>query len=227
MKLIDFLSQYYYCLGLMVLVETIALAITIRYYRRHKELRVFPYYLTFSLLEVWAGFIFSVAGTHTPLKHAPGIIANIFMLFEYSLCNFIILRHISSKGRRRAIYINSLLFVGVLAFAISKNYHFAYQATFFLFESVFLLLPCLLYFYELFVSVQPTPLKDQPSFWVVTGFLFLNACSIPMLMTVARAGHYHAAVYSLNYILYSIFSILLIRAYRCPPQNRPVHAPAR
>jgi len=227
LKLVDFLSQYYYCLGLMVLVETIALAVTIRYYQRHKILRVFPYYLAFSLLEVWAGFIFSVAGTHTPLKYAPGVIANIFMLFEYSLCTFIILRHISSKGRRRAIYINALIFVAILAFAISKNYHLAYQATFFSFESIFLLLPCLLYFYELFVSVQPAPLKDQPSFWVVTGFLFLNACSIPMLITVPRAGQYHTAVYSLNYVLYSIFSILLIRAYRCPSQNLPVHGRAR
>jgi hypothetical protein len=168
----------------------------------------------------------SNAGNHMPLKHAPGIITNIFMLFEYSLCNFIILRQISSKGRRRAIYINALIFVAILAFAISENYHFAYQATFFFFESLFLLLPCLLYFYDLFVSVQPAPLKDQPAFWVVTGFLFLNACSIPMLMTVAEAGHYHAAVYSLNYILYAIFSILLIRAYRCPPLKQPGHARA-
>jgi hypothetical protein len=226
LKLVDFLSQYYYCLSLMILVETFALAVSIRYYHRHKILRVFPYYLAFSLLEVWSGFILSSAGNHMPLKHVPGVIANIFMLFEYSLCNFIILRQISSKGRRRAIYINTLIFVAVLAFAILENYHFAFQATFFFVESLFLLLPCLLYFYELFVSVQPAPLKDQPVFWVVTGFLFLNACSIPMLMTVGQAGHYHEAVYSLNYILYAIFSILLIRAYRCPSLKQPGHVRA-
>jgi hypothetical protein len=93
------------------------------------------------------------------------------------------------------------------------------HAGYFLLESVFLVPPCLLYFYERFLTVNLQPLKEQPSFWVVTGVLFLNSCSIPLQLTFGYLGKYREAAFSLNYILYSIFFILLIRAYLCSPEK--------
>lgn len=226
MKLFAFLSQFYYSLGGMVLAELVALGVAIKYYRRHKILRIFPYYLLLSLMEVWTDYLSGIGDRPVSLINLHGGVSNVFMLFEYSVCTLFILRYISSRGRRRAIYINSLLFAGLLAFALIQNWRNAYQANFFFWESFFLLLPCLLYFYDLFVSAQPGSLTDQPSFWVVTGFLFLNACTIPMLLAVLMLGRYHVIALSLNYILYIVLCILLIRAYRCPPVKPCVNAPA-
>jgi hypothetical protein len=83
--------------------------------------------------------------------------------------------------------------------------------------------PCLIYFYQLFQTNDPQPLKDQPAFWVITGVLFLKACSIPLLLTVDLMTGYQNSAYTLNYILYTVLFVLLIRAYLCPsPKSQPL-----
>jgi hypothetical protein len=67
-------------------------------------------------------------------------------------------------------------------------------------------------------------LKNQPSFWIITGILFLNTSSIPMLLTAGLLGNYSAAAFCLNFILYSILFILIIRAYLCTPVNQSTYA---
>jgi hypothetical protein len=88
--------------------------------------------------------------------------------------------------------------------------------------TIFLVPPCLVYFYELFMTVNLRSITNQPAFWIVTGLFFLNACNVPLMMTAAYLENYFDAAYSLNYILFGIFFILLIRAYLCTP-DKPTH----
>jgi len=224
LTLFQFLSQYYYTVGLLILIELVALAVSIKNYRRHRTLRVFTYYTIFSLTEIWGQFIQMNLGDTTLLRNINGGFTNVFMIFEFILCIVIIVRHLSSKARRTAVLIDALLFGAVLTADVIRHPHFLYSEVFFFSESFFLLLPCLLYIYDLFVSAPAGRLRDEPSFWIITGFLILNACSIPMYITGGFSGSYQTALFSLNFILYSVLFILLIRAYSCPPENRATHA---
>jgi len=86
-----------------------------------------------------------------------------------------------------------------------------------------MVLPCLLYFYELFQDVSLKPLKNQPAFWIVTAFLFHNACTIPYALTGGFLGKYQVAATSVVYFLYSIVFLFIIRANLCSPENNGDH----
>jgi hypothetical protein len=219
-KLLNFLAQSFYCAGLMVLMTMAALVVSITHYRRHKSLRIFAYYIALSLLSDITAFFAFPYPTDWNFRLVVFIATtNAFLLFEFIGCTLFILRYIGSPLRRRIIRINGLLFFGLLIFGVAMIYPHVMEMYYVVLASVFLVLPCLIYFYELFLTANPRPLTDQPAFWVVTGILFLHACDIPLQMTVYFLGSYQEAAYTLNYILYSIIFILLIRAYLCAPEN--------
>jgi len=216
----------------MILFTVAALIIGIVHYKRHRNLRILTWYIAFSLFQdISCSYAF-------PHRH-PGnfrvdqmyVTAIGFMLFEFIACNLFILRCIHSPQRRRVIKINALLYFGLMAvdaaltFPDFSRMYDMYAMYYVLPESFFLVLPCLIYFYELFLTRNLRPLTGQPAFWVITGILFLNACEIPLLVAsklLKESTHYFNEAFSLNYILYSILFGLLIRAYLCPPEsNRP------
>jgi hypothetical protein len=211
----------------MLLVELITLIVSVLNYRRHRTLRVFTYYILFSMAQMFADLAYFGFGKTIILKNFLISFTNLFMLFEFSVGIIYILRNISGKGRKIAIYIDAALYLGLLALVGIKDFRFLYQGSFFLFESFFMLLPCLLYYYDLFISGRSERLTDEPSFWIVTGFVLLDACSIPMYMAWSFTGRDQDDIYAMNYILYTILFLLMIRAYRCPPINPPSHAAYR
>ena len=220
-KLLDLLAQSYYCAILMFLATMAALVISIIHYRRHRNLRIFTCYIALSLLQ-------DLSTTYVIYSDAPlwnfWVVLMItltiaFVLFGFIACNLFILHYIGSPLKRRIIWINGLLYFGILIFAAAKTYFRLSEMFLAVLESIFLVPPCLVYFYELFSTVNLQPLKSLPAFWVVTGILFLNACAIPLYLTVEYLGSYTQVSYTLNYILFSAFFILLIRAYLCPSEN--------
>jgi hypothetical protein len=218
LNLFSYLSGYYYCVGIMVVSAVAAFLISLKYYGLHKELRIFTYYIALSIIQDMTVFFFlGRQWEKGPFYRVAGYFTNFFMLAEYSIFVLFILAFISSRKRKWVIWINSLVFFGVVLRIWIGMPAFLYSGELFLVESLFLILPCLLYFYELLMHVSPEPLKNDPSFWVVTGILFLNACSIPLLLTRHMLGKYSEAAYSLNYLLYAILFLLLNRAYRCKP----------
>jgi hypothetical protein len=209
----------------MFMTALAALVVSLRYYNRHRDLRIFTYYILFSLLQSLTDFF--VHGAKLDEITSRIILAsfeNVFMLFEFIVCSYFILQHLISGRRRRAVKVNALIYFCFLLWVGGRHYKAIYMNTFFFYESIFLVLPCLLYFYELFLYIRPEPLKNQPSFWIITGILFLNASSIPMLLTAGLLGNYSAAAFCLNFILYSILFILIIRAYLCTPVNQSTYA---
>lgn len=204
----------------MIFCTIAALVVSILYYGRHRNLRIFTFYIAASLVQDIAAFYvfpFPARGSFRIILLADSII--VFILFEFIAGNLFILRYIGSPLRRRIIRVNGLLFFALVIFITILTYPRIKDWYYVIPESVFLVLPCLLYFYELFMTVNLHPLKDQPAFWAVTGILFLNACDIPLLLTANFMGSYFDGAFALNYILYSILFVLLIRAYLCPAEN--------
>ena len=206
----------------MIFFTIVALVVGIIRYRYHRTLRIFTWYIAFSLLtDLIASYIYA----YWPRGSFPMKVMNAttitFSLFEFVVCNLFILHYISSQPRRRIIRISGLLYFAVLLFVVFVTYPLYYDEYYTVPEAIFLVIPCLFYFYELFLTRNLRPLTDQPAFWVVTGILFLNACDIPLLVTANFMGNAHDfnEAYSLNYVLYSILFVLLIRAFLCPPEE--------
>ncbi len=88
-------------------------------------------------------------------------------------------------------------------------------------EFFFLLLPCLVYFYESFnLKINfIKPLKEIPSFWVSTGLFFYITVSLPLLLIGNNLISYNLNIFdimfSLHYLSLSILFICLSKAFSC------------
>jgi hypothetical protein len=218
MKPLSWLVQNQYTILLMILTGIAALVVGIKNYRRHRELRIFTFYVLFSLTQDASDFFRCMCpkGAIAPMI-IEGCITLGFMLFEFGVWTFFILSHITSAKRRMIVKIIPIVFV---VLTICFIWWKSGEVNFLLLNCTLLALPCFFYFYELFLSVHEKPLKDQPSFWVITGMLFFSCCSIPLYLIMNAFGKSANETFSLNYILYSLFFSLLIRAYCCKPATK-------
>lgn len=204
----------------MILLSLVAFIVSVKYYGRHKTLRIFPYYLGFSLLQSAADCYRHMAfkGEHIPTMLGL-MVDTAFLVFEFLVCNLFILHFISVAGRRLILIVNAVVYVVLLIALYAVKFPTIPFTSLFLLQSIALIPPCLVYFFELFLTVNAKSLKDQPPFWIVTGILFLNGWSIPLYLSLDYLGAYAGSAFALNDVLYSILFILLIRAYRCSPEG--------
>jgi hypothetical protein len=217
--------------GLMVLFTVAALVVGIIYYKRDPNLRILTWYIASSLIQD-ISCMYAFPDRRFGHFRVDQMYAACFgfILFEFIACNLFILNYVHTPQRRRIIRFSALLFFGFLT--VDALLTFPRMYTMFMLyyvvpECFFLVIPCLIYFYDLFLTKNLRPLKDQPAFWVITGILFLNACDIPLLLTadLMRGSSHYSEIYSLNYILYIILFAFLIRAFMCPPENTKSNDP--
>lgn len=215
---IDFWSQLF-----MILTALGAFIFSIKYAYRNKQLRFIPYYVMASILQDSAGFYNEYLNKDAGRteKIIQNISGNMFLLVEFIvLTNFLLNSTISGSIRRVTRIVSGLFLLCICLYwlggtASAPNfYNWSPQA--FALESLLLIIPCLFYFYELFKLLHPVKLNDHPSFWVVTGILFYNSCSIPLFLLLPfiknNLPSYYEIFISLNNILYGIFFLLLTRA---------------
>ena len=199
--MISYLAQSYYSMVVMVIATVAALVVSIKYYGRHKDLRIFTYYVAFSLIEDVIGLCGYMAPDRRSAYLPTSIAINSFALFEFIICHLFILHYIMSPKRKLIIKINLFVYPVILAFLLIKNYPASIYTPYFLLGCIFLVIPCLLYYYELFQNVNLQPLKNQPAFWIVTAFLFHNACNIPYALTrilsrqIPAGGHFCSVLF--------------------------------
>ncbi len=106
MKPLSWLVQNQYTILLMILTGIAALVVSIKNYRRHRELRIFTFYVLFSLTQDASDFFrcMSPKGAIAPMI-IEGCITLGFMLFEFWVWTYFILSHITSVKRRMIVKI--------------------------------------------------------------------------------------------------------------------------
>jgi hypothetical protein len=207
----------------MLLTALGAFIFNLRYAYNDKLMRFIPYYVMASFIQDSIGFYNEYINKNkgSTDEIVQNISGNIFLLVEFLLLTNFLLKSIVSKTKRNVTRAISVLFLCYLCtFWLARinpvpNFYKG-SAGFYSLESLILVIPCLFYFYELFKLLHPVNLNDHPSFWVVTGILFYHSCSIPLFLIIPVIRHnfslYYEIAFSLNYILYGIFFLLLIRA---------------
>jgi hypothetical protein len=207
---------------MMIIITGVAFVISVRKGENRKQLKIIGLYILCSL-------IFDIISLFQELFVAPrqlgeeieSVALNIFLLAEFTLLNYFFLVNISTRSRRiivRLFFFAFFLWIGILWFGKKAAfYHFLPQ--FVVIESLCIIIPSLLFLFDLFDTSKILILKHHPPFWVAAGVLFYNSCSIPLFLLFpyfeTKMPMYFNAAMALNYILYSFLFLLFIRAYLC------------
>lgn len=199
----------------MVLTGIIAFGISIRYFRRHRELRIFSFYLLFSLVQIGTDFFRYIRPPGERLPVILEVLSTLgFMLFENIVCIVYIYKSVISRTRKRIIAGFPLFFVAGFILMMKMRGE-AGIFVFFLMDCIALTIPCFVYFYEQFLYASEKSLNRQPAFWVITGILFLNCLSIPLYLLSGMKSHDLQQASTVNFLLYAVMYSMLARAFLC------------
>ena len=215
----------------MLVTALIAFIYSLRNYSRHRGFRIIPYYIGFFLFQaLLVDFYWYLSVQDRSALAIERLSSTAFTIFELLVFSLLILQYIIGPGRRLAIKLNvavffvvqTLFYLGVLPRILTLQMY--------LLEPLALVLPGVLYYYELITIVNPKALRDRPSFWIVSGILYLSVTSVTSMLTFEYIGRFGDAAFALGNIFYSILFVLWMRAYKCSPDewmvapdNRKMH----
>jgi hypothetical protein len=222
-KIFEFLALHNYCEGIMIFTALITFIFSLRHYRTHRAFRIIPYYIAFCLAQAMVDcYVYSSPRGDRFAFSLEDISTAAFTIFEFCVFSLLILPYITGAGRRLAIKLNVVLFFLAEALLYLRTFPRVSIYSMCLVELIALVPPCLIYFYELFTSMNTKALKDRASFWIVTGILYLGICSFTLLLSFEYMGRFGDGAYALGNLFYSILFVLFIRAYKCSPEKRVV-----
>jgi hypothetical protein len=192
-------------------------------------MRFFPFYISCLLLvfsSVYASLYFPTAYEFTTSKFNFTNYADyFFILVELFVFTRFFLKIVVSKKIKATLLVLSVLFIPYFFLELYFDKYFprsiseTSQSRVYTVESLVLLLPCFVYFYELFKKPPTLDLKNEPSFWIVTGWSFFATCTLPysLMENYLRNSHSElmTELYSVFYIFYALLFTMVIRAYLC------------
>lgn len=220
MKFFEFLALHDYFEGLMIFVCLIAFIFSLRYYRRHRALRIVPYYIAIWLLMDGVEFYNYISPRGDRFANAlDNIGAVIITIFEFCVFSLLILRFIEGARRRLAIKLNTVIFFIAEIFLYFRAYPRNPIISMCMLEAAALVLPCVFYFYELFTNMNTKALKDRPSFWIVTGIIYQGVYNACLTLSMAYMGRFSDGAYDFAILFYCILFVLFMRAYKCKPEE--------
>lgn len=182
-------------------------------------LRVFPVYcfVSFSVEMLVNIYFYGARG--------PGVtyltLYNLFTVFELSLFSWF-LYHVIRSRRMRQVMILLLLLYGWFFIQYTRandiNRHLNKPAI--VLESILLIIPCLVFFRELFIRPEPVDLLQEPSFWMVTGILFYFGSIFPYFLSMQYLETHgmitiSRTLYTINNFSLAITHLLFIKGYTC------------
>jgi apolipoprotein N-acyltransferase len=151
---------------------------------------------------------------------------SVFMLCEVLLLNWLLVKLIKSRIGKIIIYSLSFAFIAFAFFFwwVTNSFD-AFPATLTVVESIVLLIPCLLYYYQNVGASVHGKSFSLFEYWVVTGVFVCFASMIPIFSLLKRLSSELKSVveglYTFNYLAYCIlFSCFLIAVQRRKLENR-------
>ena len=139
----------------------------------------------------------------------------IYMILEYSMYTYLLLLFINSELIKKYLKISMIIFLLIVnIFWFSQLSFVRTFSMISLTQSVFLLLPAFYYFYEILNAPPVLELSQEPSFWIVTGIVFLQICLIPIYIGLVTINKI-IPIQSLDYLGYIILIILFLKGISC------------
>jgi hypothetical protein len=225
--LLVYLGSSYYTYVLSDIAALLGIIVFVAKNNKNHPVYVFVYYLMGYFLLGLLFFISALFPTSKALRQAATFCDYIFTLFEFLIFVSFFIKILQNAGYKKLIKILRFLFMNVGAFLfiydICSFARIKVNATFFLFtfEAIILLIPCLLYYLEIFQSKPTLNLLQNASFWVVTGLFFFMISTLPYSILIKKIYEtswlIYSHLFSLFYIFYIILFFMITRAYLCKP----------
>lgn len=206
----------------MTVIVLIAFIFSLKYYSRHRAFRVLPYYFGGWIVMVGQQFYWYISPFAVRYAYVLHGIAAAFTVFEFCVFSLLILHFIAGVGRRFAIkLITVILSIAeiVLYFRTVPRNPVVSMG---LLEAGGVMLFCAVYYFELFTDMNTKPLKDRPSFWIVTGIICQNTYNTSLVLSMEYMGRFSDGAYTFGILFYCLLFVLFMRAYKCHPEEKAV-----
>ena len=148
------------------------------------------------------------------------LLNNISLFFHYSFLSTFIIK-ILPRGKNdkilKIVFIFFLILIVLLLFTDDLK---KINGPAFAIANLGLTVFCMTYYYYIFNTPPVLQLRDEPSFWIITGIFFCMTLHIPMYATY---NYLHGRISSSTFILfgsisafsYTIMHLFFIKAYIC------------
>jgi len=212
---------------IMTICEIIALVICTVYSIRTNIGKVFFLYISFDfLISIFDYYLMYFSDIPKYQTFAFIYISNALIsaveICVYYYFFFHVLRSVSVKRAMKFLLIAyGFIFAGLMMLKDHKADSYRHisgiiGAT----EFLFVLFPCLIYYFELFSIKTSEDLLKRPAFWIVTGIFFYSVVSIPyyLIYNFLQTNKYHSVTQLSMYMFYIPFSInflFLSKAFLC------------
>jgi hypothetical protein len=227
-RFIEHFQNNYYSELLMFIVELVALIISLLFVRNDKIGRLFIFYIAFDFCILLINFYFEFGLSISKknyfyfLNTANTLVAYVELVVYYYFFKKVLQGYKIKKILTSLILIYSLLLIIFIttkfSFITIRYNYIAYMmgAT----EFVFLIVPCVFYYLQLFKTNSPFSLFERSSFWIVTGIFFYCFISVPFYVICLYLvkvnpelnGILGAAFFYIPFIVNILF---LIKAFLC------------
>ena len=179
-----------------------------------------PVYMKFLPVFLFLTFILEVIGWQLGQQ---GINNSIYYNF-YSILTFIyymyIIHQILRSGWVKRIIVICMIVYPIIALVnifFIQGPHVFHTMTYSV-GSLLTIIFCVYFFYELFRIPHSISLKVHPGFWIVTGLLFFNACTLPFIglanyiyqFSPVLINNLQSILSFLNVLLYLLFTIAFL-----------------
>lgn len=223
-------ARSFYTESVLLIVLLISLLVALRNRKRHTILSNVEFYITGLLFVYLSSYLefFGIKEQELPYKISYSFYLDyLFTLLEFVIFFDFFTTILKTQKVTKLFIIIKGLFIAYFFVELFFDYQFPQkvseytQARVYTVEAIILLIPCILYFVEIFRTLPYLKLTDQPSFWITTGLFFFLICTLPYsLLENYLRKYYHdimMQLYSIFYLFYILFFVMIIRAYLCKP----------
>ena len=176
-------------------------------------MRLLPYFLFLTFVVEVIGWQLGQQGINN------AIYFNIFSIIFFLYYLYIIYQLLRSRIIKKILLGSMFVFPIVVLINILyvQGPHVFHTITYSI-GSLFTIIFCVYFFYELFRIPYAINLKVHPGFWIVTGLLFFNVCTIPFIglsnyiyqFSPVLINNFQFILSFLNVLLYLLFTIAFL-----------------
>jgi len=190
-------------------------------YRKNNPayLRIFPSYCVMSLIAEILNNYWLLEDYLAPSKKL-SILSNMYTCYELIFFTYFLILIIHSKLAKKILVILDICFFLFCGWTFVTRGLYSGAGPIILFECLILIIPCLVYFRELFTLQKHIDLSKEPSFWIVTAMLFYYFIFPPIVLfngyfELHKLDAIALGIESLNNFSQIITDILFIKAFTC------------
>jgi hypothetical protein len=227
----DFLaasSNYFYSDILLIACSLLASIVGFMNRFRYRELTFFYLYPFFSFIQ--STFVPAISYLTDLSADFLDSLINLsilaFMMFEFFIVSFYYVRVLALRRFKiSVIALATIYLIFFLTDRIVANPWYRPSLESYLFQSLFVLTPAVFYSITLIKSPPNESLTNSPTFWITVGTLIYFLGTLPIYIVTNFVLNDHgniveSSLFSINYFCYSIFFILILRAYLCKPHAK-------